>query len=116
MCFIYSKLPLTLYSGLIYLNLYVIISMLIDTYVLQEEDLAVILLNQKELLESHNLSNCEGLVFSNFTKIVCEFVARNPKPFVKIITDNLNSKSFNEIAILLKFIDFVARTKLLRRK
>lgn len=75
-------------------------------------DLALRLINKND----QDCKSSKPLVFSNYTKNICEFVAKNPFPFIQTLVENLNYSSFTEISILLKFIDHVARTKILRKK
>ncbi|GIX68914.1 DNA-dependent protein kinase catalytic subunit [Caerostris extrusa] len=56
------------------------------------------------------------LVFNIFANSICTFTAKTSDIFVRTIINGLNKTRFTEISILLKFIDYVAHTKMLRKQ
>ncbi|GFT40379.1 DNA-dependent protein kinase catalytic subunit [Trichonephila clavipes] len=55
------------------------------------------------------------LIFNIFADSICSFASRTPDIFVKTLVNFLTKTSFTEVAILIKFIDYVACTRILRK-
>nr|XP_042898800.1 DNA-dependent protein kinase catalytic subunit isoform X2 [Parasteatoda tepidariorum] len=83
---------------------------------LQVQNLAKALLETTKEEHSKLVVTKGLLVFNLFTNSISLFAAKSAENFVKTIASNLNHQSFNEISILLKFIDCVACSKILRKK
>ncbi|GFQ67398.1 DNA-dependent protein kinase catalytic subunit [Trichonephila clavata] len=66
--------------------------------------------NSKKSVEEKGL-----LIFNIFADSICSFVSRTPDIFVKTLVNFLTKTSFTEMAILIKFIDYVACTRILRK-
>ncbi|XP_054711224.1 DNA-dependent protein kinase catalytic subunit-like, partial [Uloborus diversus] len=56
------------------------------------------------------------LIFGIYSASICSYAAKHSSPFVAFLVNKLSPRSFSEISILLKFIDYVACTKTLRRE
>ncbi|KAG8200791.1 hypothetical protein JTE90_006373 [Oedothorax gibbosus] len=56
------------------------------------------------------------LLFNIFAESICTFASETPHDFLKSAVSFLNTSTFSEISILLKFVDYVSSTKILRRK
>ncbi|GFT93732.1 DNA-dependent protein kinase catalytic subunit [Nephila pilipes] len=84
---------------------------------LKADEMAMKLINS-----SHKSGNSRSgiekglLIFSVFADSICTFASRTPDTFVKTIVNFLTKTTFTEVAILIKFIDHVACTKMLRKK
>ncbi|XP_055932973.1 DNA-dependent protein kinase catalytic subunit-like isoform X2 [Argiope bruennichi] len=83
---------------------------------LKVDELALRLLNTPGQSKDSNVLPGKGLfIFNIFADSICTFVAQTPDIFVKTLVNSLNKTGFTEISILLKFIDFVACTRVLRK-
>ncbi|GBN03186.1 DNA-dependent protein kinase catalytic subunit [Araneus ventricosus] len=83
---------------------------------LKIDELSLRLLNAPVLSADTNIHPEKGLfIFNIFAESICTFVAKAPDIFVKTVINFLNKTTFTEISILIKFIDFVACTRVLRK-
>ncbi|CAL1269299.1 unnamed protein product [Larinioides sclopetarius] len=83
---------------------------------LKVDELSLRLLNAHVLSGNSNVHSEKGLfIFNIFAESICTFVAKTPDIFVKTLVNFLNKTTFTEISILIKFIDFVACSSILRK-
>ncbi|KFM65904.1 hypothetical protein X975_09967, partial [Stegodyphus mimosarum] len=84
---------------------------------LKADALALRLLYPSEKDDGSKISKNKGLILMNiFANTICTFVSQSPSQFVGVLASYMHKDSFCEVSILIKFIDYVACTKLLRRK